>query len=164
MGQSSISMLNKVGHSMFWNSMWDNKVLYSRYLKEDNFLNKFFSLAFNDSLSVNTINFKQKFVKNSKKLEHITDKKKTSMYKYLFNFNKINYFSSKLWILKYHNWIVLYHFIYILNSNKNLDNFLKNFNDYNYNFYYLLKSYNKSNYRLKYSLNSKLSYSKYKII
>ena len=32
MGQKSIPVLNKVGISMFWNSMWDDKINYSKNL------------------------------------------------------------------------------------------------------------------------------------
>ena len=62
MAQISIPMSNKVGYSMFWNSMWDSKINYAKSLKEDIYLNKFVPMIFNDSIStkiLKTINFNQ---------------------------------------------------------------------------------------------------------
>ena len=147
MGQAGIPILNKVGYSMFWNSMWDNKVLYNRMLKEDIFLDKFFSLAFNDSLSSNTLILKNKNFYFFKKYNQIPDLKKKNVYKYMFNKSKSNYYSTKLWILKYQKWVILYHFLYILDFNRNRRN-NKNFlyNKFiNSNYFYLYKCYKKTN-------------------
>ena len=57
MAQISIPMSNKVGYSMFWNSMWDNKINYTRSLKEDIYLNRFVNLVFEDNISANTLKF-----------------------------------------------------------------------------------------------------------
>lgn len=155
MGQSGISMLNKVGHSMFWNSMWDNKIMYNRLLKEDLFLNKFFSLAFNDGLSANILNYKKKNLSLFKRYSHIIDNKKIVLYKYLKNINKVNYFSSKLWILRYQKWVVLYHFVYITNFNKKVKHIkrVESKRIYGNNFFYIYKCYAKINKKLKISYN-----------
>ena len=59
MGQAGIPILNKVGYSMFWNSMWDNKINYNRSSNEDVFLIKFMDLFLNDGISINTFNIKK---------------------------------------------------------------------------------------------------------
>lgn len=148
MGQTSIAMLNKVGYSMFWNSMWDNKILYNRLLKEDIFIEKFFKLTFNDSLSINLINLKKINKKTFLNYNYNIDSKKSSLYKHIMNNNKINYFSSKIWVLKYQKWVIIYQFIYIL---KNINNEGDSNADYIYNsnISILFKYFNKSNNEIK---------------
>ena len=112
MGQTSIAMLNKTGYSMFWNSMWDNKITYNRFLKEDIYINNFFELIFNDNMSFNVFNIKKINIKNfSPIIQDINNH--NNLHKYLNSFNKHEYFSSKTWILKYQKWVVLFYFIYM---------------------------------------------------
>lgn len=117
MGQSSISMLNKVGYSMFWGSMWDNKIIYNRLLKEDIFIDKFFDFIFTDNLSVNIFNIKKinanKHVKSLNFGFNVSNKSSLYLYKYLKNSNKVKYFNSKVWVLKYQNWVIIYNFLYL---------------------------------------------------
>lgn len=110
MGQIGIPMLNKVGYSMFWNSMWDNKINYSRNLKEDIYLNKIFKYLLNDNTSFNTLTHTKK---REKMFNYKLSKSKHFYKKNLFKLNKIIFYSSKLWILKYQKWVILYNFIYI---------------------------------------------------
>jgi len=59
--QISIPISNKVGYSMYWNSMWDSKINFSRSLKEDIYLRQFIPLIFNDKVStkiLKTIKYK----------------------------------------------------------------------------------------------------------
>lgn len=142
MGQSSISMLNKVGYSMYWSSMWDSKVLYSKNLKEDLFFNRFFDLIFNDNVSINSLNLKNKknFFLNKYNIE--IDEKNNSLIKYLSNENRIKFTSSKIWILKYQKWIIFYKFIYI-NNFENKQKLIKNVS-YGDNFFYFYRFYNRS--------------------
>ena len=151
MGQAGIPMLNKVGYSMFWNSVWDSKIHYNRFLKEDIFLNQFFLLSFNDNSSLNTFNFKsKKKINNFKIKNHFIDNEKSSLYKFLLNLNRVDYYSSKLWILRFQKWIILYHFLYITNFNKLLikkSNDLEFFNYYD-NFYYFYNFYLKSGLKI----------------
>ena len=145
MGQSGISMLNKTGYSMFWNSMWDNKISYNRHFKEDIFLNKFFLLGFNDNLSNNFISEFKNLKKNSKfTTNQNINLNKVNLKNYLLNLNKIEYFSSKLWVFRYQNWLILYHFIFITNSNKNNNNIFNNTNLYKNNFSNVIDCYKKS--------------------
>lgn len=113
MGQISIPILNKTGYSMFWSSMWDQKILYNRHLKEDILLENFFNCLFNDSFSVNLINFNQKSLKNYKKYNYDLDLNSFVLYKSILNKNKVNYIPSKLWILRYQKWVIFYQFIFL---------------------------------------------------
>lgn len=120
MGQAGIPMLNKVGQSMFWNSMWDNKINYTSNLSEDIFLKKFIPLIFGDNSSFKKLNLfnldpsKLRIVKNKYKL-HVTivGMKKTSFNKYIKKLKKVEFYFSRAWILKYQRWVVIYLYVYI---------------------------------------------------
>lgn len=120
MAQISIPMANKVGYSMYWNSMWDNKVNFSRSLREDIFLNTFVPLIFEDNTSnrvLKTLDFgkiTKKEILQKYNLHIRNDNlKKNTFYKYIANLNKVLYFSSKIWILKYQKWVIIYFFMYL---------------------------------------------------
>lgn len=155
MGQTSISILNKTGYSMFWSSVWDQKILYSRNLKEDLLLNSFFDLSFNDSLSVNLLTFKKNDVINHKKYNFNVNYKNSVFYRFILNNNKVNYTSSKIWILKYQKWVVIYQFIFIPNLKKTIIN--DNDNDFLYknSLSYILKFYKKINSSFYINYNKK---------
>jgi len=141
LGQTGIAMINKTGYSMFWNSMWDNRIYYNRHIKEDIFLNKFFSLSFNDSFSVNMLTFKKNNFNNYKIYNYNIDLKISSFYKNVLNNNKLSYYSSKLWILKYQKWVIIYQFIYLPNLNKINENVDENNFLYKDSISYTIKYY-----------------------
>lgn len=142
MGQSNMSILNKVGHSMFWSSMWDSKNSYNRYSKEDIFLKSFFSLSFTDSLSVNAMSFKKNKIK-LKKYTQLVDITNKNLYRYYINLNKLSYYPSKIWILRYQKWLLIYSFIFLDKFNKiSVKNFA--FDDdviFKNNFYYFYRNF-----------------------
>lgn len=162
MAQISIPMSNKVGYSMFWNSMWDNKINYSRGLKEDVYLNKFIPLLFQDKISrkiFKTIDFNKidlnKMVLRYNLHMKVLNFNKKNFYKYLSEINKVKYFKSKIWILKYQKWFIIYFFIYLPFFNKfkkkiSKFKFIKRYNKYN-NLNSLLFMYKKINYKLNHS-------------
>lgn len=120
MGQASIPMLNKVGSSMYWNSMWDNKINYTSNLCEDIFLKKFVPLIFKDNTSFRNLNVlnldrKQlKIIKNKYRLHiSIIGVKKTNFTKYIVKSKKVESYFSRLWVMKYQKWVVLYLYVYI---------------------------------------------------
>lgn len=51
MGRVSMPIMNKTGYSMYWNSMWDDKLNYSRSLKDNIFINDFIYLLFEGGYS-----------------------------------------------------------------------------------------------------------------
>lgn len=162
MAQISIPMSNKVGYSMFWGSMWDNKINYSRSLKEDIYLNKFIPLVFEDSISTKifkTINYNKLNLKSISKLYNlhikINNLNKNDFYKYILELNKVNFFKSKIWILKYQKWVVIYFFIYLPFFNtlksKSFKNFDIKFDIKQNNLNKLYTLYKGVNFKLKYS-------------
>lgn len=160
MAQISIPMSNKVGYSMFWNSMWDGKINFSRLLKEDIYLNIFIPLIFQDKISTKIIKTRD-FNKLIKKIDffrynlHLktNNLNKLSFYNYITSLNKIKYFSSKVWILKYQKWVIIYFFVYLpkFNTLKNIENnpnnkYFENYNNINSLFILYKTSWLKSTY------------------
>ena len=76
------------------------------------------------------------------------DIKKNLLYKFILNNNKINYFSTKVWVLKYQKWVIIYHFLYILNSNQKSEEFINS-----NNFSLLFEFFSKSNHKVKKNFN-----------
>jgi len=146
MVQKNIPYINKSGYSMFWNSMWDNKNNYSKFLQKDYFIKSFINYFFSDFLQ-NQFVFKTNFNKldlNSIKLNYnynfLSNNKN---YLNLFLNNKINneLHISKNLLFKYQNWIILYFFVFSRNNSyvlkKNTKFYTNNvyFSNYLNNFY-----------------------------
>lgn len=161
MAQISIPMSNKVGYSMFWNSMWDNKINFSRSLKEDIYLNIFIPLIFDDNISgkvIKTRNFDSLVTSfNLQKYNlHLksSNVNKSSFYKYISELNKLTFFNSKVWILKYQRWVIIYFFMYLPKYNTLKNNILKIKQKDKYaNINKLFILYKTINLKLKYSFN-----------
>lgn len=158
MGQISIPMLNKVGYSMYWNSMWDNKVDFSRALKEDIYLNKFVPLIFNDSISSKILKYSKKNVKDLNTDYYniqIKTKTKHQIFLFLLKNSKLNFYCSKLWILKYQNWIIIYFFMYLPKYNRLKKRFFfsKKIEKYDNNVFNSFVVYKKANVMLNLSYN-----------
>ena len=130
MVQKNIPYINKSGYSMFWNSMWDNKNNYSKFLQKDYFIKSFINYFFSDFLQ-NQFVFKTNFNKldlNSIKLN----------YNYNFLSNNKNYLNL------------------FLNNKINNEFFLKNVYDFNS----INKNKNYLNYYLNNNFNSDIYLSK----
>ena len=161
MAQISIPVSNKVGYSMYWNSMWDSKINFSRSLKEDIYLRQFIPLIFNDKVStkiLKTIKYKNflKVFRSDKYNLHlkIGGLNRNDFYKYVKNLNHINMYSSKVWIFKYQKWVIIYFFIYLPKFNSFKKKILKKrekakFNNVNN----LFSLYKKITLKSKYSYN-----------
>ena len=149
MAQKSIHILNKNGFSMFWGSMWDDKINYSKSLKKQIFLQNFFTYLIEDFNSINVFKRYNFFLKNYQQ-----PNKTKKNYFFKNNFKKLSYenyfYNSKIWILKYQNWFVIFFFIYEFKKKKitkknslfftsNLNNFFKNISKLNINFDMFLK-------------------------
>lgn len=133
MGLISLSYLNKIQNSNYWNNVWDSKFLYKKYLYLSLFLNKYLNNVFNDqslNILVNYIinlNLKKGYILNS------LIKKKSSK----------NFLLGKIWILKYQGWFIIIIKLFSLNSsdlnykrNKN-KNWVNYRNDLNFSNNYL---------------------------
>lgn len=112
-------MMNKTGHSMYWNSMWDDKLNYSRSFKEDMFIRMFFSLfieggyLFIFRYKINSVDSHLNFLKNKYNLHFVKIKKDEKHYFYVLDPRKNSQrYLSRVWLLKYQTWIIFYFFTY----------------------------------------------------
>lgn len=141
---------------MFWNSMWDNKINYTRSFKEDIFLSKFIDFFIKDGISLNTFNKKKINKKNIYKysLPH-KNISKSILTKLFFDNATNNVYTSKLWILKYQKWIILYCFCYSPKHNilKKTKFFKKKIVHYNTNLFNSYNLYLKISFKFNLSVN-----------
>ena len=114
MGQSSIPILNRNGFSMFWLSSWDDLHTYSVNLNEDSFLRSFFFYMVNDKYSSNFFLSKQKIIQYSDKFNFNLNKitSPSNLNDFLFRSNKLPYYISKVRILKFQKWLIVYFYLY----------------------------------------------------
>lgn len=147
MGQSSIPTLNRNGYSMFWLSSWDDLHNYSTNLNEDAFIRSFFYSVVNDKYSSNFYFSKNSVIDFSKKTNFNVLKNTNNTYisDFLYRFNKIPFYISKVRILKFQKWLVVYFYMYnynkkIIKNNNKFFNTLKFFKKNN--FYFLKKNSN----------------------
>lgn len=143
MGQSSSPIINKLGLTMFWGNMWDDKVNFSRKLREDILINMFLFLIFTGCLY--NCSFFYKFHKNYILQSFFVFHK----FSIKFNFNnfvkfdrtkelrlykptklksKIHYI-GKVWILRFCGWLIISFYLYIPSKNK-LGDFTNSFGDF----------------------------------
>ena len=108
MGQTKFKVLNRSGYSIHWNNSWESKNNYKKNFVNYFFLDSFLKKVFNDNLfsqdyffikSKQTPNKKDYFFKNITFLKELNNFKN--------NFKKLKVFNSKIWILRYQNWIVV---------------------------------------------------------
>jgi len=168
MGRISMPMMNKTGYSMYWNSMWDDKLNYSRAFKEDILIKIFFNLFIEGGYTfvirhkIKNFDLHLKMLKNRYNLHILKKKKDETRFNYFIDPKKnIKSFLSKVWLLKYQNWIVFYFFVYSpdlggLKKPKKKKQKIKKkqynyiINRYYYNFFRINYSYNYfSEYSLK---------------
>lgn len=116
-------IMNKTGYSMYWNSMWDDKLNYTRSFKEDIFVKFFFYLfieggyTFLFRYKINNVDDHLKYLKNKYNLHILKKIKEEDSYNLLTNYkNNSEPYMSKVWLLKYQNWVIFYFFIYNFNS------------------------------------------------
>jgi hypothetical protein len=147
LGQSSIPTLNRNGYSMFWLSSWDDLHNYSTNLNEDAFIRSFFYSVVNDKYSSNFYFSKNSVIDFSKKTNFNVLKNTNNTYisDFLYRFNKIPFYISKVRILKFQKWLVVYFYMYnynkkIIKNNNKFFNTLKFFKKNN--FYFLKKNSN----------------------
>ena len=114
MGQTKFKILNRSGYSIYWNNSWESKKNYKKKFINFLFLELFLEKVFNDSLFVqdyffvkNKSNFKCNFL-----TKNIIFLKKLNIFKN--NFKKLKVFNSKIWILKYQNWVIVNVYVYTI--------------------------------------------------
>jgi hypothetical protein len=116
-------IMNKTGYSMYWNSMWDDKLNYTRSFKEDVFIKIFFNLfveggyTFLFRYKIKNIDDHLNFLKKKYNLHIFKKNKEENNFNYITNYSKNSEpYTSKIWLLKYQTWIIFYFFIYSFNS------------------------------------------------
>ena len=148
MVQKNTPYINKSGYSMFWNSMWDDKINFSKNLQKDFFLKSFINFFFSDFIFNQFVNnFKINKFENNLIIHNNYDfnifNKNKRFIKSQMNFFCESYFVlSKIWLFRYQNWVILYFYIFSKNNptfKKNIKiNKSKKYYLYNYlNNYYL---------------------------
>jgi len=123
LGQASIPVLNRTGYSMYWLSSWDDKHIYSGYFNEDLFVRSFIDNIFHRKVSSHFLYFNRKSAefKYKKFLEkykfffkHSVNFKQAP--KFLRRFYKIPYYWSKIRLIRYNRWLIIY--MHIFSTNK----------------------------------------------
>ena len=116
-------IMNKTGYSMYWNSMWDDKINYTRSLKEDIFVKIFFNLFIEGGYTfllrykIKNIDLHLDFLKKTYNLHILKKKKEDNKYNYITDYSRFSEpYSSKIWMMKYQTWVIFYFFIYSFNS------------------------------------------------
>lgn len=155
-------IMNKTGYSMYWNSMWDDKLNYTRSFKEDVFIKMFFYLfveggyTFLFRYKIKNLDDHLNYVKYKYNLHILKKKKDDDKFNLNVDYSRFSeLYSSKIWLLKYQTWVIFYFFIYSFNSgvffkkkkvlfrksNKKYTDILNSYyynllkNDYDFNFY-----------------------------
>lgn len=99
---------------MFWLSSWDNVHSFPSNINEDFLIREFFYFLVNDKYSAKFFkknNLLLNFSKNHEyNVSNISDKKTVD--EFFFRFNKIPFYLSKIRILKFQKWVVIYFFLY----------------------------------------------------
>jgi len=147
MGQINLPVLNRVGYSNYWDSVWDNCYSYQKEFNKDIFLKNLLILILDDRILYSSFF-------NSNKLNNFIFNKNLKFSNFIDNntiafgsFSKKNlpFFHSKIWYIKYQNWLLVSLFIYnVINkvSPHFTENSLNNTKTYYryYNFLYYLNN------------------------
>lgn len=122
MGQVGIPSLNRSGYSMFWNSVWEDKYNYYRNFSEDIFIRNFFFFLFDDYFSINILKFtglrylnnlnSRYSILNNYNINIKEDLTMSEIYSSLIRSSRKPSFLSKIWIMRYQTWLIVFFFIY----------------------------------------------------
>jgi len=134
LGQASIPVINRTGYSMYWLSSWDDLHSFSKYFNEDIHIRSFFDEIFRKKMSTKFIFWKKKkdhivkyneFLKRYRLyLRHSVSFKQVP--KFLKRFYKIPYYWSKIRIIRFQKWLIIYLTLFSTNRVKLRYNFPRN--------------------------------------
>jgi len=147
MGQINLPVLNRTGYSTFWDSNWDNYYNYQKEFNKNIFLKNLLILILDDRILYSSFF-------NSKKLNNFIYNKSLKFSNYFDNrtiifgnFSKKNlpFFHSKIWYIKYQNWLLISLFIYNIINKINIPLYENSTTSYKlyykyYNFLYFLNT------------------------
>lgn len=120
MGQISLPVLNRTGFSMFWQSVWDDKLNFKRTLNEDLFLKHIFPKIFIDRISSKTFFVTPLALHNCSALV-VYDEWNSFNYRKNYDLSNLSRlvvkkpqirYPFKLWIIRFQNWVCLFFCIY----------------------------------------------------
>ncbi len=100
---------------MFWASLWDSKFSHNKLIKEDYFIRSFIINLFKEKVSRKSSFFVSNFL-NILKSQHfkkydldvIEDLNSASLSKYLFKVNKVPNYFSKIRIIRFQSWVIIF--------------------------------------------------------
>ncbi len=135
---------------MFWASLWDSKFSFSKLNKQDYFIRKYITFMINEKVSsrplfLTSLIFKSFQKHNFEKfnLKVFTDTNIQSFSKYLFRVNKLPNYISKIRILRFQKWLVIYLKIFTPNPLRKTIFKKKNYNLFKFFSQYYLLSFKK---------------------
>ena len=121
-GQSSLPILNRVGTHMYWNNSWVNFFNKKNYFNKVLFFENIFYFLFSDKIFrfffknfksdfSNSFLFKKLILKKKNKVRNFFFLKKNKKKKISKN-RKAKYNFTRLWFIKYNNYIMLTTFVF----------------------------------------------------
>lgn len=131
MGQVNLPILNRTGYSVFWQSCFDDKLNYRKLLHSSIISKKIVSQFFRDSTSKSFFFLKKKKIFKIStalvyKLKGLSSVNSTKIYKnidniinyslkkkFLYSSKKIPSYNTKLFFIKYNNWIIITFRLYV---------------------------------------------------
>ena len=137
-GQSSLPILNRLGTHMYWNNVWLNNFNTRHFLNKTLFFENIFFFIFSEKIfkfffskiftkfQNQNFQFKSFFIKKNKKKKFTFLKKNVVS---LTAKKKINYNFTRIWFVKYNNYILFTSFVFFyfkIKKKKPLKGFFKN--------------------------------------
>ena len=122
MGQINLPILNRTGYCNYWDSVWDNYYNFKKGFNKDIFLKNILILILDDRILYSSFFnsdklYKYVFNKNLKVINYT--KEHTNVFNTLKKKN-LPFFHSKIWYIKYQNWLLVSLFIYnVINKTSN---------------------------------------------
>lgn len=111
---------------MYWLSSWDNPHFFSKYFTEDMFIRSFFDEMFDRKISAHHIfsksnnrNLRIDLFYNRYDIFMIEDIAFKNIPRFLKRFYKIPYYWSKIRIIRFNKWLIIY--LYIYSTNRSVD-------------------------------------------
>lgn len=120
MGQVTLPVLNRKGYSSVWENSWDDVKNYSNIINEDTFLQQYMMKMLVDQSSQAYTLSPTLRKHNYAKYKYLSFLEKGRVYKRQelnkileSRFKRVPSYFSRIFIIRYNSWIVLYTYIYI---------------------------------------------------